>query len=54
LLQFLSYGCIGEFGNLTICGERNQRCKKNREYLGFEKPVNIFYNFINQKIAFAG
>ena len=28
----------------------NNRPRKN---LGFEKPVNIFYNFINQKIAFA-
>lgn len=28
----------------------NRRPRKN---LGFEKPVNLFYNFINQKIAFA-
>jgi IS30 family transposase len=29
----------------------NNRPRKN---LDFEKPVAIFYNFINQKVAFAG
>jgi IS30 family transposase len=29
----------------------NRRPRKN---LGFEKPFELFYNFINQKVVFAG
>jgi IS30 family transposase len=45
---------INQSNTLNLNGIQKKINNRPRKNLGFEKPVNIFYNFINQKIAFAG